>query len=198
MDEGQSLKFNRLWICYFWRIWLLHPLEGLARPEFILKPHKMDQPESSELLPDPHPYSAESCWGKNSNKIFLVLWSSKPEPSLSAWASQRRDHPAPNTTLHRCPFDHLTQSSADFFLPQLPMCTSDQTVMAAVLWITQDSSWFLSTFSDFGCHPVLWYREGRIATWRCGDLAPVCEVDHFLFIAYSWWLEGWGYQCISK
>lgn len=89
-------------------------------------------------------YSAGSSWVKSS-KPFLVFWSSKPEPSLFAWASQPRDLSGLNHTFCCYPFDHLTQSPADFFLPLLRMWTPDQTIMAAVLWFSQDSSWFLST-----------------------------------------------------
>ena len=114
-------------------------------------------------------YSAGSCWVKSS-KPFLVFWSSKPEPSLFAWASQTRDLPALNHNFCRCPFDHLTQSQADFFLPLLPMWTPDQIIMATVLWFSQDYSWLLSTLSELGCYPGLWYREGRITIGRYRDL----------------------------
>lgn len=160
----------------------------LGRSEFVLKPHMLDHSESSELLHDVSPHSAESlaegrAWTAFSDALiiqacaFTVCWG-LPEQRLP---STRPCLPS----LSLCPSD--PELRCFFFLPLLPAWTFDQTIILASCSLIL-SGFFLVVFQVLG----LWLwpstevqrkQISHVEMWR-----PSLTLGGGWFSSHSVWL----------
>lgn len=85
----------------------------MGRSEFVLKLHRLDHSESSELLHDVSLHSAESLAEGRAQRAFsdaLII-----QAGAFSLLGPPKACPAPDPAFHLCPFAHLTPGSAVFF-----------------------------------------------------------------------------------
>lgn len=116
----------------------------------------------------------------------LVLWSCMLEPFTVCLGPIEMRLPRTKPylpSLSLCPWD----AELSRFLPASATCMdfwsdnggSHSQILSAFFLVLFQILWLWLS-------PLPRYREGRIAMWRCGDLASNWEVDRFPLLACSW------------